>query len=393
MASRGRDEDKKRLSEILSIQDLRSVSHSKMDQMAREYYDGGAGDGVTLKDNEAAYDRFIIRPRYLRDVSQCDPSTSLLDHPLTMPLGIAAAAMMKLAHPDGESAVARAAADFGSVVCLSTFSTTSLEDVHKAATTTTSMSGKRPCFLQLYIFQNRETTIKMLNRAMKAGYDAIALTIDSPYIGRRYNEVRNHFKLPSHLKLGNFEENSGVKVGGENLMEDIESKSRKQPDRYDPSLEWDKDIQWLRSVCGNMQIWLKGILTAEDAELALHHGVDGIIVSNHGGRQLDHVPSTLEALPEVVDVIRGRIPVHVDGGIRRGSDVFKAICLGADLCWVGRPILWGLAVAGQDGVRRALDILLEEFELTMKLAGCTHVKQLSRRMLAKRDAMGYQSRL
>lgn len=319
--------------------------------------------------------------------------------------------MQALAHPDGELATARACRDAGIVMGLSSFSTSTLEDVAKE-------SGDNPNVLQLYLFEEREHSRKLIARAKKAGYKAVLLTVDTPMLGRRNLEIRNQFKLPKHLKIANFasDEDSDVEVGKKTT--DLKSRP-KAPQRRssepgytdggkrvppkgpitfhshaaNPTLNWEDDIPWLKQEASPMEVWVKGIATGEDAELAVKHEVDGIIVSNHGGRQLNGALATLDALPEVVAAVQKRVPVHVDGGIRHGTDVFKALALGADFCWVGRPILWGLAYKGEEGVKLCLRLLCDEVRLCMGLAGTRKVGEISKEYIVRMDRSGFISKL
>ncbi|KAK4998663.1 hypothetical protein LTR28_013609, partial [Elasticomyces elasticus] len=243
---------------------------------------------------------------------------------------------------------------------------------------------------------------------------AVFLTVDTPILGRRNLEIRNQFKLPKHFKIANFSqdaENEGERQQEEQGRPQAQRRSsagyldgdnRVQPSgpitfhthAANPTLSWETDIEWLKKECGpNMQVWVKGIATAEDALLAIEHGVDGIVVSNHGGRQLNGAMATLDALPDVVAAVQKKIPVHVDGGIRHGTDVFKALALGADFVWIGRPVLWGLAYKGQEGVELCLRLLADEFKLCMGLAGTIKIKDISKDYLVKMDRSGFVSRL
>ncbi|KAJ9640753.1 hypothetical protein H2204_003042 [Knufia peltigerae] len=381
--------------QILTIDDLEHHATLHLPKMVREYYNGGSMDSYTLQGNVHAYRQWYIMPRMLRDVSRIDTSAQVFDRKVTFPCCVAPAAMQKMAHPDGEEATARAAGAKGVVMGLSSFSTTSLEVVKKECDEATAAT-EGACVLQMYLFENRKVSEDLISRAEKSGYKAIVLTIDTPYFGRRLTELRNNFKVPSHLTMANFDASLGVKTGSHLRTEERQNSSsdnntnslpppsskessRKTttnppPNKNDPSLTWDV-IQYLKSIT-SLKIFVKGVLTASDAQLAVRHGADGIIVSNHGGRQLDCAPPTLEVLPEIVDVVGGRIPVHFDGGIRRGSDIFKALCLGADMCWAGRPVLWGLAYDGERGVKMALDILEEEFRACMALTGMRSVEEI-----------------
>lgn len=382
--------------DCLSISELEKRALGRMDKQTRDYYNEGADSGVTLLDNIMAYQMYRIRPRIMRDVSSIDSSVVVFGHRSSAPFGIAPAAMQKLAHPDGELATARACARRGIVMGLSSFSTTTIEDVRQA-------SGRMPNALQLYLFEDRSHSRDLIARAKMAGYKAVILTVDTPVLGRRRLEIRNQFRLPSHLEIANFashatesEVKSSSTEEGNNLPDGYATRAPQitfHTHGPNPTLEWKETMKWLKHEAWPMQVWLKGILTPEDASLAVEHGADGIIVSNHGGRQLDGALATLDALPDIVAVVGRRIPVHVDGGIRLGSDIFKALALGADFCWVGRPALWGLAYKGQVGVELCLRLLIDEFRRCMGLSGVTEVKQIGPDYLCKVGRSGFVSRL
>ncbi|KAF7556318.1 hypothetical protein G7Z17_g1565 [Cylindrodendrum hubeiense] len=373
----------------LSIAELEVLARERMDQQTRDYYNEGADSGSTLLENASAYKKYRVRPRALRDVSIIDASVEIFGYKTTVPFGVAPAAMQKLAHPDGELATAEACRERGIAMGLSSFSTTSLEDVRRA-------SGEIPNVFQLYLFEDRSYSKKLIQRVKAAGYKAIVLTVDTPVLGRRNLEIRNQFKLPSHLKLANFVDDNEDR----NKINDlgVEGSRSEPPVTFhthgpNPTLSWEETITWLKSVAGPMQIWVKGIMTAEDALLAVNHGVDGIIISNHGGRQLDGALATLDALPEIVTAVKHRVPIHIDGGIRHGLDLFKALALGADFCWIGRPVLWGLAYKGQEGVDLCLRLLTEELHRCMGLAGVTKIADIGPEYLCKIDRDGFVSRL
>jgi len=399
--------------DCLTISELERHAAQRMTKPTKDYYDEGADSGSTLRENMSAYSKYRIRPRVLRDISLIDTGKTIFGHRNSSPFGVAPTAMQCLAHPDGETATARACKKAGIIMGLSSFATTTLEEV-------ATESGPNPHVLQLYLFEERDHTIKMLKRAKAAGYKAVFLTVDTPMLGRRNLDLRNQFKLPKPYKIANFEQHStsdqvatvmGNKPSKEDKQdEDIsqvgylhpESKKRVPPSgkitfhthAANPTLNWENDIAWLKEQCGpEMEVWVKGIATAEDALLAVHYGVDGIVVSNHGGRQLDGALATLDALPEVVQAVQGKIPVHVDGGIRHGTDVFKALALGADFVWIGRPVLWGLAYKGQEGVELCLRLLSDEIRLCMGLAGTVKVEDINTDYLMKIDNSGFTSRL
>lgn len=248
-----------------------------------------------------------------------------------MPLGISPTAMQRLAHKDGEAATSRAAAKLGLPMCLSSYSNTSLEDVKQEG-------NGNPYMMQMCIVNDRNVTRQLLQRAQAAGYKAVFVSVDVPVLGRRLNEMRNNFTLPEDLAFPNI-----LSSGNDEFAVNPETK-QKGPQAYDDTLEWDEIIPWLKENAGDLEIWLKGVTTPADVEMAIKYGVDGIVVSNHGGRQLDGMPSTIDALAECAPIARGRIQIAVDGGIRRGTDIFKALALGAQYCFIGRIAIWGLAV-------------------------------------------------
>jgi isopentenyl diphosphate isomerase/L-lactate dehydrogenase-like FMN-dependent dehydrogenase len=309
------------------------------------YFEGGAMDEVTLRANVAAYGRWRFRPRMLVDVSELDLRTTLLGTEVAMPLGIAPFAMQRLLAPDGEQATARAAAAAGTLLTVSTLTTCSHAEIAAA--------GSGPRWFQLYVLRDRGRTLEHIAEARESGYSALVLTVDMPYLGRRERDARVGFTIPPDLP-----------VAYANLFETT------------PALTW-RDLEWIRSEL-DLPLAIKGILTREDALLAVEHGADAIWVSNHGGRQLDHVAAGLDALPEVVDAVGGRAEVYVDGGIRRGADVLKALALGADAAFAGRAIACGLAVDGQEGVAHVLSLLEDEIRLGLGLLGCRTPAEVTR---------------
>jgi (S)-2-hydroxy-acid oxidase len=371
-----------------------------MDKQTRDYYNEGADGGTTVLENMSAFRKYRLRPRVLRNVAKVDTSVNIFGIRSAVPFGVAPAAMQKLAHEDGELATARACQDKGVIMGLSSFSTTPLEDVRAA-------SGGNPNVLQLYLFENREYSRTLIQRAKKAGYKAVVLTVDTPLLGRRNLEIRNQFRLPGHLTAANFEVESDAQSLKDRDSVCVSSAAFYNGDRRvlpagpvtfhshgaNPTLTWEESIPWLKEAASPMQVWVKGILTAEDALLAVSNHVDGIIVSNHGGRQLDGALATLDALPEIVAAVDHCIPVHVDGGIRHGTDVFKALALGADYCWIGRPVLWGLAYKGQAGVELCLRLLADEFRLCMALTGVTKVSEIGPEFLCRVKQDGLLCRL
>lgn len=327
-----------------NVMDYEAPAQARMNAAHWDYYAGGSGDEITLHANRAIFDHIRLRPRMLVDVTTCDTSTSVLGCPISMPILVAPTAQHGFAHPEGECETARGVGQAGTLLTASSVSSRRLEEVAAAA--------NGPLWFQLYVFDDNTITIDVVQRAEQAGYKAVVLTVDVPRFGNRERDLRNAFHLPASA---NFDVPDVTKLK--------------------PSLTW-RDLAWLKSLT-SLPILVKGILTAEDTILALEHGADGIIVSNHGGRQLDGAITSLEALPEVVEAASGRCEIYFDGGIRRGTDVIKALALGAHAVLVGRPVLWGLAVNGQEGVRHILELLRNELELAMALCGAPTLKQIT----------------
>src|SRR5579884_2502187 len=332
--------------EPVNVADYEALAAERLDPGAFGYFAGGAEDELTLRENVAAYGRLRLRPRVLRDVGSPSTATTVLGQEVAMPVLVAPVAYQRAAHPDGEIGMARAAAAAGTVMCLSTFATTTPEDV--AAT-------GAPLWYQLYVPKDDGHARELVTRARDAGFRALVLTVDMPGVsGRRERDVRSGWRLPPEV-----------------LVQSV-GRSELQPhefvDLLSPSLTW-SDVERFASL-SSLPVLLKGILTAEDARLACEHGAAGVIVSNHGGRQLDGVPAALDALPEVAEAVDGRIEVLMDGGIRRGTDVVKALALGARAVLAGRAVLWGLVVGGEEGARHVLELLHDEVALALKLAGC-----------------------
>ena len=349
----------------LNLRDFEALARERMDQASFDYYAGGADDERSVAENERAFARIALRPRVLTGVDQVDTSTSLFDIPLPFPVALAPTAFNRLGHDEGELAAARAAGAAGAIMCCSTIASTSLEDIAAAAT--------GPLFFQLYVYRDREVTRDLIRRAEAAGFKALVLTVDTPRLGRRERDLRNGFTLPPHVAIRNLEQYHQ----GQDATRWAASSSFTAyvHELLDASLTWES-VDWL---CGEttLPVLVKGVLTAEDAALAEEHGVSGLIVSNHGGRLLDGVLATIDALPEVVAAVDDRIPVLMDGGIRRGTDVVKAVALGASAVLVGRPYLWALAADGEAGVTRMFALLQAEIELAMALCGCRSVPEIS----------------
>ncbi|MEP6663049.1 MAG: alpha-hydroxy acid oxidase [Verrucomicrobiota bacterium] len=353
----------------LNLFDLEQLAKEKLPRIAYDYFSSGAWDEVTLRRTREAYNEIAVYYRVLVDVSRRNLSTKIFGQTLAMPLLIAPTAFHKLAHPDGELATVRAAGAAGIPMVLSSLSNTKIEDVMAAA------SG--PVWFQLYINKDRGFTRDLVARVEKAGCSTIVVTVDTPEWGRRERDVRNGFHLPPGLSAINLIPSNEC---GEVIGQSGAGMGQAFTWMLDASLTW-KDIDWICSLT-KLPVVLKGICRADDAKHSLEHGAAGIVVSNHGARQMDSAPATIEVLPKVVEAIGGKIPVLLDGGIRRGLDILKALALGANAVLIGRPVLWGLANGGEPGVRLVLEMLRQEFDLAMALAGCPGVKSVTRDLVS-----------
>jgi 4-hydroxymandelate oxidase len=343
--------------ELLRLEDFETAARSGLRADVWDYLQGGSGTESTLAANLTAFQRIIVRPRVLVDISARDLGTTLLGAPLGFPVAIAPMAYQRLAHPDGEVAAAAAAREVGTLFIASTLASRSFEEIAAAAGGT--------WWLQVYWLRQREVLGRMLRRAEDAGCKALMLTVDTPRLGRRLRDIRNGFTLPPGIRAVNVE--SSVTAAAHEHDPRSSAMQRHVASEFDPTITW-ADLAWLRAQT-TLPVMLKGIVTAEDTMLAVDHGIDAVVVSNHGGRQLDGAIASMDALPEVVAAAAGRIPVLVDGGVRNGTDVFKALALGAHAVLVGRPVIWGLAHAGAAGVGAVLSLLREELSEVMALAG------------------------
>ena len=363
---------------LLNVEDFHQAAKEKLSKMAYDYYRSGADDEITLQENTAAYRRIKLRPKMLVDVSHhgTDPNScavTLLNGQTkcSLPVLIAPTAMHRMADDGGELSTARAAVLANTVMILSTLSTTRIEDValeHQKALKENPTSTSQLWF-QVYILKDRPFTTRLVQRAENAGCRALVLTVDACRFGNRESDHRNGFRLPENMQLENLYDAGLKQAQGKHVSALNDYIAR----NLDASLTW-TDIKWLRQI-SRLPIIVKGIMTGEDAQSAVEAGVDGIVVSNHGARQVDTTASTIEVLPEIVAAVRGmhakkKIDIYIDGGIRRGTDVLKAIALGADAVLIGRPILWGLAVGGTQGVVDLLEVFRREFKLAMMLCGC-----------------------
>ena len=353
-----------------NLLELEELARAKVPRPAFDYIAGGADDEVSLRRNREAYGKWALRPRVLVDVSSCDTSATVLGQRVSMPILVAPTAFHGLVHPDGETGTARGAAAAGTIMVVSAIATRTMEEIAAATAA--------PRWFQLYVWKDREVTAELVKRAARAGYRAICLTVDTPLLGRREKDERNSFTLPPGIGIAN------VRPAGLDGMPDSEHGSafaKYVKEMLDPAVTW-RDLAWLRSLT-SLPIVVKGIMTMEDAKIAVEHGVEGIVVSNHGGRQLDSTPATLDVLPEIVEAVRGRAEVFMDGGIRRGTDVLKALALGARAVLVGRSPLWGLALGGAEGVHAVLEHLRREFALAMALSGRSSLGQIDRSMVQR----------
>jgi isopentenyl diphosphate isomerase/L-lactate dehydrogenase-like FMN-dependent dehydrogenase len=342
----------------LSVADYERLAEERLEPGPWAYLAGGSGDEWTLRENRIAFGRWTFRPRVLCDVSAVSTATTVLGRRIELPVVVAPVAYQQLYHPDGECATAQGAAAAGTGMTASTFSTRSHEEIAAAAP-----GGLQWC--QLYVFRDRGATREHLAGAAAAGCGAVVLTVDTPRLARRERDLRVGFEIPSDLPLPYARATIG-------------EAAQNPADQFallDASVSW-RDLEWIAGE-GQLPVVLKGIVTAEDARLAVEHGAAAIVVSNHGGRQLDGAPATLDALPEVVEAVAGRVEIYLDGGIRRGTDVAKALAMGAHAVLAGRAPVFGLAAAGADGVRHVLELLREELALTLCLLGCASPEELA----------------
>ncbi|MGW1278691.1 alpha-hydroxy acid oxidase [Streptomyces tsukubensis] len=333
----------------LTLADFAEAAKSRLEPAVWDFFEGGAGEERTLAANTEAFGRLLLRPRVLRGTAATpDTTATVLGRSWDAPVAIAPLGYQTLAHPLGELATVQGTAAAARIpVVISTFAGRDLGELATA--------GGGPLWLQVYCLRDRSTTRRLIERAEEAGFEALVLTVDTPHMGRRLRDLRNGFRLPDGIAPAN--------LGGQ----DFAVPAAHARAEFAPALDWTV-VDWLRSVSA-LPLLLKGILTDSDAVRAVRAGADGIIVSNHGGRQLDGVPATVDVLPEIVTAVAGRIPVLLDGGVRRGRDVLAALALGADAVLVGRPVLHGLAADGSRGVTDVLNILLAELTDTMALAG------------------------
>jgi 4-hydroxymandelate oxidase len=341
----------------LNLHAYEAAASERLPRMVYDYYAGGANDEILLHESRTAWDAIRLRYRVLRDVSQRDLSVEISGHRLEWPVIVAPMAFQQLAAPEGEVATAHASAAMGSGMILSTLSNCTIESVRAAS------NGL--LWFQLYIYRDRGVTAELVRRAERAGCTGLVLTVDTPLLGRRERDLLNGFHVPAEFAAPNL----GVDMRGTLASQQGASSALATfiADYWDAGIAW-KDLAWLQSIT-SLPIYVKGIVRGDDALLALAHGATGVIVSNHGGRQLDTALPTARALPEIADAMQGRGVLLVDGGIRRGTDVLKALAMGAQAVLLGRPVLWGLSVNGEAGVRHVMELLRHEVDLAFALAG------------------------
>ena len=368
-AKKPRGASTKGLEACVNVADVEAIARRRLARGVYDYYAGGAEEEATLARNREGFGKWVLLPRVLVDVGRVDLSCTALGSPVQFPIHAAPTAYHRLATPEGETATARAAGGVGALMVVSSLATRTLEDVAEAAT--------GPLWFQLYVYRDRAVSLEVVKRAEAAGYRALVLTVDTPRLGRRERDFRNRFALPSNVTIANF-----APAGPEYARWDRNGSMFDYANsQLDPSLTWDA-VSWLREKT-SLPIVLKGIVRADDAARAVERGIAGIVVSNHGGRQLDGEEATILALPDVVSAVGDRAEVYVDGGIRRGTDVLKALALGARGVLVGRPVLWGLAAGGEPGAKRVLEMLRDELALSMALAGCPSLQAIDRSLVRR----------
>ena len=376
-----------------TIEDLRRLARRRLPRAIFDFVEGGAGDELTVARNRAAFERFLFEPRILVDVAKREQSTVVLGERVATPVLVSPTGMAGLCWPKGEVAAARGAHEAGTIYTLSTHSSCTIEEVAAGA--------PGPLWFQLYVWQNRDLTRSFVERARAAGYRALVLTVDVPVISRRERDLRNGFTVPPRITVRNALDTLrrvgwirrvllGPKLTLANLVgmpgaprTDIVTMAGVANRQVDPSLTW-ADLAWFRSLWSG-PLLLKGVMTVADARKAVEHGVDGLVVSNHGGRQLDGTRASVEALPDIVDAVGSRVEVLLDGGVRRGADVVRALALGARAVMVGRPYLYGLSSGGSAGVRRVLEILQGEVDHALALTGVPRVGDLDRSVVRRAD--------
>jgi 4-hydroxymandelate oxidase len=354
---------------LVNLAEYEAAAREAVAGSTLDYFEGGSNDEITLRDNVAAFSRITLYPRMFRGVGTRDTSTTVVGSGARWPVIVAPVALLGMLSPDGEVPAARAATAAGSIFVLSSLSVTPIEDVIAVST--------GPVWFQLYIYKDRAASEALVKRVEAAGCSALELTADTPILGRRERDVRNSFALPEGLWTPNLTADAPSALP--ESRSDSPFKAAIDALFY-PNLTWD-DVGWLTSIT-DLPVLVKGVVRADDAARAVDAGAAGVVVSNHGGRQLDTAPAAIDAVAAIVDNVGDRAEVIVDGGIRRGADIVKAIALGARAVQIGRPIVWGLAVDGEEGVADVLSLLRDEFDMAMALCGCRSVSEISLDLLA-----------
>lgn len=353
------------------------LARRRLSKMAYDYVRSGGGDEISMRENRAGFERLQLEPSVLVDVSEIDTRVNLFGGELESPILLAPVAYHRLYHAEGEIGTARGASAAGAGFVISTFTTTAIDEIAR--------NTQRPIWFQLYVQRDRDFTKDMVQRAVASGCKAVCLTVDTPVLGNRYGQLA--FGLPKGMECVHLR---GLTLTSAVFGQEPQATQGHKTQRgviydalFDPSFNWN-DLEWLRSVAG-VPVILKGVLSAEDGRLAVSCGADGVIVSNHGGRNLDNVPATIDALPRVVEAVEGRIPVMLDSGIRRGTDVLMALALGAKAVFIGRPYVYGLAAGGARGVERVISILRDELERAMALTGRRSIAEIDATVLWRHD--------
>jgi L-lactate dehydrogenase (cytochrome) len=377
------------MSIITTIEDLRILAKRRVPRMFYDYADSGAWTESTYRANESDFQKIKLRQRILIDMENRSTRSTMIGQPVSMPVAIAPTGLTGMQHADGEILAARAAKAFGVPFTLSTMSICSIEDVAQE-------TDHHPFWFQLYVMKDRDFITRLIERAKSANCSALVLTLDLQILGQRHKDIRNGLSAPPKLTLANLfniatkprwamgmlgtkRRQFGNIVGHVKGVTDMSKLSEWTASQFDPKLNWD-DVQWIKNLWGGKLI-LKGIMDVEDARLAADSGADALIVSNHGGRQLDGADSSINALPAIVEAVGNRIEIHMDGGVRSGQDVLKARALGAQGCYIGRSFLYGLGAMGQAGVTKALEIIHKELDLTMAFCGHTDIETVDKRIL------------
>ncbi|MFF8595301.1 alpha-hydroxy acid oxidase [Streptomyces sp. NPDC015220] len=356
----------------LTLDEYETGARGRLPAPVWDFLAGGSGTESMLSAGREALDAIRLRPRCLVDVSHCDPGATLFGERLAAPVGIAPMAYHRLVHPEGEVATARAAGAAGALFTVSMFASRTLEEIAQGAT--------GPLWLQLYWLKRREAMLELVARAERSGYRALVLTVDAPRVARRPRDLRNSFTVPAGIRAVNVD--AALMAASHDSAAGESAIARHSREQFDAGITWE-DLAWLRERT-SLPLVLKGVLTGEDAELAVKHGVDALVVSNHGGRQLDFAVPAVDALPEIRDAVQDDCRVILDGAIRHGADIAKALCLGADAVFVGRPVLWGLSDSGSAGAESVLRLIIDEFEEVMALMGAVRVQDFCSSGIARR---------